>query len=68
MFFTPGEISASGYGDYLTNVTITGLYAQEIKGAVVMVERGFPPPRWARVRLLITIQTDTGANLLRTTS
>ena len=37
--FTPGEISAANYGAYLTNVTITGLYAQEIKGAVVMVER-----------------------------
>jgi hypothetical protein len=37
--FTPGEISAANYGAYLTNATITGLYAQEIKGAVVMVER-----------------------------
>lgn len=39
MFFTPGEIAAAGYGGYLKNQTITGLYAQEIKGAVVMVER-----------------------------
>lgn len=41
VFFTPGEISAANYGAYLTNVTITGLYAQEIKGAVVMVEHRF---------------------------
>lgn len=39
VFFTPGEISATNYGGYLTNATITGLYAQEIGGAVVMVER-----------------------------
>lgn len=37
--FTPGEIAAANYGAYLTNATIIGLYAQEIKGAVVMVER-----------------------------
>ncbi|TVY33265.1 putative extracellular serine carboxypeptidase [Lachnellula subtilissima] len=41
VLFTPGEISAAGYGSYLTNITITGLYAQEIKGAVVMVEHRF---------------------------
>ncbi|PVH89666.1 putative serine protease K12H4.7 [Cadophora sp. DSE1049] len=41
VFFTPGEIAAGGYGAYLTNVTITGLYAQEIKGAVVMVEHRY---------------------------
>ena len=39
MIFTPGEISAANYGSYLTNATITGLYAQEIQGAVIMVER-----------------------------
>jgi hypothetical protein len=39
VFFTPGESAAAPYGGYLTNITITGLYAQEIKGAVVMVER-----------------------------
>ncbi len=39
VLFTPGEISAANYGAYLTNATITGLFAQEIKGAVVMVER-----------------------------
>ncbi|KAH8817396.1 peptidase S28 [Xylogone sp. PMI_703] len=41
VMFTPGEISAAGYGAYLTNQTITGLYAQEIKGAVVMVEHRY---------------------------
>jgi hypothetical protein len=39
VFFTPGEIAAGAYGAYLTNATITGLFAQEIRGAVVMVER-----------------------------
>lgn len=43
IFFTPGEIAAGSYGGYLTNATVTGLYAQEVKGAVVMVEREFPP-------------------------
>jgi hypothetical protein len=37
--FTPGEIAAAGYGAYLTNVTLTGLLAQELNGAVVMIER-----------------------------
>jgi hypothetical protein len=39
VFFTPGEIAAAAYGAYLTNATVTGLFAQEIKGAVVMIER-----------------------------
>jgi hypothetical protein len=39
VFFTPGEVSATGYTGYLSNATITGRYAQEIGGAVVMVER-----------------------------
>jgi hypothetical protein len=39
VFFTPGEIAAAGYGAYLTNATITGVFAQEIEGAVIMVER-----------------------------
>ncbi|PQE15701.1 disulfide-isomerase erp38 protein [Rutstroemia sp. NJR-2017a BBW] len=41
VFFTPGEVSAGAYGGYLTNVTITGKFAQEIKGAVVMVEHRY---------------------------
>lgn len=49
VFFTPGEIAAAGYGGYLTNATITGLYAQEIKGAVVMVEREYPSSRYTSV-------------------
>jgi Serine carboxypeptidase S28 len=39
VLFTPGEEAADGYTGYLTNKTITGLYAQEINGAVVMLER-----------------------------
>jgi hypothetical protein len=41
VLFTPGEEAADGYVGYLTNLTITGLYAQEINGAVVMLERMF---------------------------
>ena len=39
VFFTPGEVAAAGYTGYLRNVTITGLFAQEIKGAAVLLER-----------------------------
>ncbi len=41
VLFTPGEAAAAPYTGYLTNSTLTGLYAQEIKGAVVMIEREF---------------------------
>lgn len=39
MLFTPGEEAAAGYTGYLTNKSLTGLYAKEIKGAVVLIER-----------------------------
>lgn len=66
MFFTPGEISAAAYGGYLTNATITGRFAQEIGGAVLMVEREFPD---LPSNLLLTVrQTDTGAHPLRMSS
>ncbi|OJJ42845.1 hypothetical protein ASPZODRAFT_75976 [Penicilliopsis zonata CBS 506.65] len=41
VLFTPGEISASGYEGYLTNETITGLFAQEINGAVILIEHRY---------------------------
>lgn len=41
VFFTPGEIAAAGYTGYLTNKTITGLFAQAIGGAVVMLEHRY---------------------------
>ena len=41
VLFTPGEIAAAGYQGYLTNATITGAFAQAIKGAVVMVEHRY---------------------------
>lgn len=44
VLFTPGETAAAPYGGYLTNATVTGLYAQELKGAVVMVERSSSSP------------------------
>jgi len=41
VFFTPGEVAAAGYTGYITNRTITGLFAQEIKGAAVMLEHRY---------------------------
>lgn len=41
VFFTPGEIAAAEYTGYLTNRTITGLFAQAIGGAVVMMEHRY---------------------------
>ncbi|KAH7061304.1 peptidase S28 [Macrophomina phaseolina] len=41
VFFTPGEGAADNYVKYLTNSTITGLFAQEIQGAVVMLEHRY---------------------------
>ncbi|TAQ90255.1 hypothetical protein B7494_g1445 [Chlorociboria aeruginascens] len=41
VIFTPGEVAAANYGSYLTNATITGLFAQEIEGAVVLVEHRY---------------------------
>lgn len=34
IFFTPGEVAADRYGGYLTNVTLTGRLAQEMKGII----------------------------------
>lgn len=39
VIFTPGEISAEYYTGFLTNRTITGLYAQAIGAAVIVLER-----------------------------
>ncbi|KAJ5107885.1 Peptidase S28 [Penicillium angulare] len=41
VLFTPGEESADGYQGYLKNQTITGLYGQEIQGAVVLIEHRY---------------------------
>ncbi|KAF2089831.1 serine-type peptidase [Saccharata proteae CBS 121410] len=41
VFFTPGEIAADGYTGYLTNRTVTGLFAEAIGGAVVMLEHRY---------------------------
>ncbi|OQD74333.1 hypothetical protein PENDEC_c011G02776 [Penicillium decumbens] len=39
VLFTPGEEAAAKYTGYLTNKTLTGLYGQEIKGAVIVLEQ-----------------------------
>ncbi|EPS30153.1 hypothetical protein POX_b02836 [Penicillium oxalicum] len=41
ILFTPGEEAADQYTGYLTNKTLTGRYAQEVKGAVVMIEHRY---------------------------
>lgn len=41
VFFTPGEVAAAGYTGYLTNRTITGLFAQAVGGATVLMEHRY---------------------------
>lgn len=41
VFFTPGESAAADYTGYLTTRTITGLFAEAIGGAVVMMEHRY---------------------------
>lgn len=41
VFFTPGEVAAAGYTGYLTNRTITGLFAQAVGGANVLLEHRY---------------------------
>ncbi|KAI9051530.1 hypothetical protein LZ554_004576 [Drepanopeziza brunnea f. sp. 'monogermtubi'] len=41
VFFTPGEAAAAPYGSYLTNTTVSGLFAQEIQGAVILFEHRY---------------------------
>jgi hypothetical protein len=41
VLFTPGETAADRYTGYLTNKTITGLFAEAIGGAVVIVEHRY---------------------------
>ncbi|KAJ6107262.1 Peptidase S28 [Penicillium sp. IBT 18751x] len=41
VLFTPGEEAAAGYTGYLTNKTLTGAFAQEIKGAVILIEHRY---------------------------
>lgn len=41
VFFTPGESAAAAYTGYLTNKTITGLFAQAVGGAVVLMEHRY---------------------------
>ncbi|OAF60366.1 hypothetical protein VC83_03247 [Pseudogymnoascus destructans] len=41
ILFTPGETAADEYEGYLTNATLTGKFAQEVNGAVVMVEHRY---------------------------
>lgn len=41
VFFTPGEEVASAYTGYLTNKSITGLFAEAIGGAVVLLEHRY---------------------------
>lgn len=39
VLFTPGEQAAAPFTGYLTNRTVTGLFAQSIGGAVIVIER-----------------------------
>jgi hypothetical protein len=44
--FTPGESDAAGYDGFLTNETIVGRFAEEIGGAVILLEREFFDQKW----------------------
>jgi hypothetical protein len=44
--FTPGESDAAGYDGFLTNETIVGRFAEEIGGAVILLEREFFDQQW----------------------
>lgn len=44
--FQPGEESAEGFEGYLFNVTLTGVYAQEIGAAGLILERKPFPTSW----------------------
>lgn len=41
VLFTPGETAAEGYEGYLTNRTLVGTIAQNVTGAVVMIEHRY---------------------------
>ncbi|KAI9166362.1 putative extracellular serine carboxypeptidase [Paramyrothecium foliicola] len=41
ILMTPGEIAADNYGGYLTDRSMTGVYAKNLGGAVVMVEHRY---------------------------
>lgn len=41
VLFTPGEVNASDYTGYLTNATTTGVVAQEIGAAVIVIEHRY---------------------------
>ncbi|KAJ9136619.1 putative serine protease EDA2 [Pleurostoma richardsiae] len=41
VFFTPGEVAAAGYTGYLKNTTITGMMAQAIGGATILLEHRY---------------------------
>jgi hypothetical protein len=42
LLITPGEVAADGYSGFLTNHSLMGLYAQEIGGAIILLERTSP--------------------------
>lgn len=39
--FNPGEVAAAGYTGYLTNKTLTGLFAEAVGGAAVLMEHRY---------------------------
>ncbi|KAL2059832.1 hypothetical protein VTL71DRAFT_9987 [Oculimacula yallundae] len=41
VIFTPGEDAAGSYGAFITNDTLPGLLAQEVKGAAILIEHRY---------------------------
>ncbi|EAW11756.1 putative serine peptidase [Aspergillus clavatus NRRL 1] len=55
VLFTPGEADAPGYTGYLTNQTLPGRFAQEIGGAVILLEHRY----WGTSSPYTNLNTET---------
>ncbi|KAI1436300.1 serine carboxypeptidase S28 [Xylaria sp. CBS 124048] len=53
--FNPGESDASHFAGYLENGTLPGYYAQQFKGAVIILEHRY----WGKSRPFDTLTTET---------
>ncbi|KAJ5217326.1 hypothetical protein N7468_010334 [Penicillium chermesinum] len=55
VLMTPGEVAMDGYEGYLTNRTLTGLFAQAIEGAVILIEHRY----WGQSSPYIELTAET---------
>lgn len=52
VLFQGGEDNGALFTGYLTNKTLSGVYAQEVGGAALLLERKYPTRRAARSPLI----------------